>query len=151
MQIEGRAVHGGLIDLEIAGVNDHAERRAHGQRNTIDGAVRNWYEFDLEGADFDEAAGHNLTQRRRAEKPRLVQAFFAQRQSEASSIHRNVQIPQDVGQGSDVVFVPVGQYDSADVRAVLLKIGGVGDDQIDAQEFGLWEHHSGVDDEDVVA
>ena len=50
-----------------------------------------------------------------------------------------------------MVFVAMGQDYGANVLAVLLEIGGVGDDQIDAEEFGFGEHHAGVDDEDVVA
>jgi hypothetical protein len=36
------------------------------------------------------------------------------------------------------------------VLAILLEIGDVGDDEVDAEEFGFGEHHAGVDDEDVV-
>ena len=35
--------------------------------------------------------------------------------------------------------------------AILLQIGDVGNDQVDAEQFGFGEHHAGVDDDDVVA
>ena len=37
------------------------------------------------------------------------------------------------------------------MRGVLLQIGEVGRDDIDAQQFGVGEHHPGVHDDDVVA
>ena len=132
-------------------MNDHAERRAHGQRDAVDGAVRNGYKFDFERVDFDEAAGHDFTQRRGVEKAGFVEALFDQREREARAVHRNVEVAKDVGKRADVVFVAVGQYDRADEMAILFEIGDVGNDEVDAEEFGFWEHHSGVDDDDVVA
>jgi hypothetical protein len=35
--------------------------------------------------------------------------------------------------------------------AILFEIGDVGNDEVDAEEFGFGEHHSGVDDDDGFA
>ena len=35
--------------------------------------------------------------------------------------------------------------------AVLDEIGDVGDDDVDAEQFGFGEHQSGIDDDDVVS
>ena len=50
-----------------------------------------------------------------------------------------------------MVFVAVGEHDAAHVLAVLDEIGDVGDDDIDAEQFGFGEHEAGVDDDNVVA
>jgi len=50
-----------------------------------------------------------------------------------------------------VIFVAVGEDNAADVLAILFEVGHVGDDQVDAEKFGVGKHHAGVDDEDVVA
>ncbi len=50
-----------------------------------------------------------------------------------------------------MIFVAVSEDDGANVGAILFEIGDVGDDQVDAEELRLWEHHAGVDDDDVVA
>ena len=50
-----------------------------------------------------------------------------------------------------MVFVAVGEDDAADALAVFGEIGNVGDDDVDAEQFGFGEHESGVDDDDVVA
>src|SRR6266513_180946 len=49
-----------------------------------------------------------------------------------------------------MIFMAVRQHDCADLRAVLLQVGDVGNDQINAKEFRLREHHARVDDDDFV-
>jgi len=46
--------------------------------------------------------------------------------------------------------VAVGEDDGADVCAVFNEVGDIGDDNVDAKEFGLGEHQSGIDDDDIV-
>jgi hypothetical protein len=50
-----------------------------------------------------------------------------------------------------VVFVAVRQNDRANALAILLQVGNVRDDQVDAQELRFREHHAGVNNNDVVA
>ena len=57
---------------------------------------------------------------------------------------------QDVRQGAGVVLVTVGQDDAAHPVAVLREVGGVGDDEIDAEHLRLGEREAAVHDEDVV-
>jgi hypothetical protein len=52
VQIEQLVVGGGGVDLEIAGVDDDAERRGDGQRDGADDGVRDVDELDLERADL---------------------------------------------------------------------------------------------------
>ena len=50
-----------------------------------------------------------------------------------------------------MVFVAVRQNHGAHLRLVLLEEGQVGHHQVDAQQFGVREHHAAVDDDDVFA
>jgi len=50
-----------------------------------------------------------------------------------------------------VIFVTVCEDDRFDLVAILLEIGDVGDDEIDAEEFGFGEHHAGVNNDDGFA
>ena len=50
-----------------------------------------------------------------------------------------------------MVFVAVGQDKPADHFPVLLQIGEIGRDDVDAEQFRIGEHHSRIDDDDVVA
>ena len=151
VQIKGRAVDRSLIDFEIPSVDDHAKRRADGQRHAIQRAVGYGNEFDFEWADFDRAAGQDFAQRGGIEQARFFHALFHERQREARSVQRNIQIAKNVRQRADVIFMAVRQHNRANLRPVLLEVGNVRNDQVDAQKLGLREHHARVDDDDVVA
>ena len=141
-----------MVDLEIAGVNDDAERRADRERDAIDGAMGNGDEFNFEGSDFDEAAARSdFAERGGLEQPGFIEAFFYEREGEARALHGNVEVAKDVGKRADVVFMAVGEDDGADVGAVLFQIGDIGNDEVDAEKLGFREHHARVDDENVVA
>ncbi len=58
---------------------------------------------------------------------------------------------QDPWQPADMVLVAVGENDGAHVLAVLEQVAEIGDDDVDAEQFGFGEHQPGVDDDDVVA
>ena len=50
-----------------------------------------------------------------------------------------------------MIFVAVGENDSAHTLAVFGEIGNVRDHDVDAQQFGLGEHEARVDHDNVVA
>ncbi len=58
---------------------------------------------------------------------------------------------KNVGKRANVIFVAVREHDGFDQMAILFEIGDVGNDEVDAEEFGFGEHHAGVDDDDGVA
>src|SRR5262249_8726315 len=76
MKVEAGAVDGCLVDLEVAGVDDDAERRANRERNAVDRAVRNGNKFDLERINFDEAAGCNFAEGGGVEEAGFLEALF---------------------------------------------------------------------------
>ena len=49
-----------------------------------------------------------------------------------------------------MIFVAMGQDDGADMLAVFDEVGDIGDNNIDAQQFGLGKHETGIDDDNVV-
>ena len=61
------------------------------------------------------------------------------------------ELGQDVRQRADVVLVGVGDEERPDLGAVLLEVGDVGDDEVDAEHLLVGEHEAAVDDDDVVA
>ena len=60
VQVERLAVDRRRVHLEIAGVDDHAHRRADGQRHAVDRAVRDVDELDLERPDLDACVRESL-------------------------------------------------------------------------------------------
>ena len=50
-----------------------------------------------------------------------------------------------------MILVAVGEDQAANVLGVLLQVGEIGRHDIDAEQFGIGEHHAGIDDENIVA
>ena len=81
----------------------------------------------------------------------LFEPALDQRQREGRAVNRDIHLRQQKRDAADVVLVAVGENQAADVLAILLKIGEVGRDDIDAQQFRIGEHHARVEHDDVVA
>ena len=54
-----------------------------------------------------------------------------------------------IGQGADMVLMPVGDEDRADLVLVLPQIADIGQDKVDAELLFLGESDAAVDDDDV--
>ena len=150
MQIEETVVSGRGIDLEVAGVNQSAQRRVDGQCHAIHQAVGHMDGIDGERADLEAFARLDLVEHRIVQQPMLFQLAFHVSQCEFGAIHRHVQLGKQPGQRSDVVFVAMGQHHGPHIGPVLDQVGEVGDYDIHAEQFGLGEHESGIDDDDVI-
>jgi hypothetical protein len=80
----------------------------------------------------------------------LVEFIFDVGEGEFGAVDGDVEFGEDPGEAADVVLMPVGEDDGADLGAVLDEVGDVGDDDVDAEEFIFRKHEAGVDDDDVV-
>ena len=86
VQVEVLAVERRLIDLEVAGVDDDADRRVNRQRHAVGHAVRDADELDRERADGDPIARSDRHERRRVLEAVLPQ--LAARPAPASAACR---------------------------------------------------------------
>ena len=150
MKVEVFVVDGGLVDFEVGGVDDDAEWGGDGEGDAGDGGVGDADEVDLEGADGDAVAGLDFAEVGVLEELVFLEAALGHGESEGGAIDGDVELGEEIGGAADVVFVGVGKDESADFVAVLLEIGEVGGNDVDAEEFGVGEHHARVDDDDVV-
>ena len=151
VEIEQPVVGRGGIDLEIPGVNDDAERGLYRQSHAIDQAVRDLDGVDGEGPDLEALPGDNFMEAGGVEQPVLLELVLHIGEGKLRAPDGNVQFGQDPGQRSDVILVPVGENDAAHPVPVLGQVADVGNNDVHAEEFGLREHQSGVDDDDVLA
>ena len=139
-----------VVHLEIARVEDRADRRANGERHGIGDAVVHAHELDGETAETQLVARHDGMEVLRRDAAFLQAPLeYAERQRRAVNGH--VDLCQDIRQGADVIFVAVREHDALDAVTVLQEIGDVRDDEVDAEHVLRREHQSCVDDEDVVA
>ena len=120
MKIKGHAAHRSLIDLEVAGMDNHSDRCAYREGYAIDRAMRYGNKFDFVWPDFHPSSGQYFAKRRGLQQPRFFESFFYQRQRKPRAVHWHVQVAQNVRQRADVVLVAMRQHNRANVRAVLL-------------------------------
>jgi len=145
VHVEVLAVDRRLIDLEIARVDDDADRRVDRERDAVGHAVRHADELDRERADGDPLARPHGDQLPSVDAV-LLELRLDQRQRQRRGIDRSRNVRQDVRHAADVVFVTVRQHERGGA-VLLLQVRQVGDDPIDAEQFGIREHHPGVDDD----
>ena len=69
---------------------------------------------------------------------------------ERRRVDGHVQVAHDVGDGADVVLVAVGDNYAAYAVLVLLEVGDVRDDDVDAVELLVREAEAAVHDDDVL-
>ncbi len=109
-----------LLDLEVSRVNDRTGRRIQDEP----GGVRNRM-MHREPLDADRPNLVVAPSRAHAEidvfEPVLAQAVFDERGSVGRRVDGNAQVFEQIGQGSDVVFVSVGDHDRFEVVALRVK------------------------------
>ena len=115
VQVEGLVVERREIDLEVAGVDDDADRRFDGQRHAIHQRVGHADRLDGERADGELFLGRDLDQLGFVEQLMLFELAFHVGQRELGGVDRDLELAQDPGQAADVVLVAVGEDDGADM------------------------------------
>src|SRR5436305_7660003 len=63
---------------------------------------------------------------------------------------REIEHWQNIRQTADMVFVAVRNEDTANVLLLVAQIARIGNNKIDAEHLLVGEHHSGIDNDDVV-
>jgi hypothetical protein len=150
--IGAEAVHRGVVDLVVPGVDDPPARRLEDNGHGVRNRVRHPHELGRVRADLRRPVlRHGLDELRISQEPVLVELRLDEPQREPGRPDlRNAHLPQEVREGADVVLVPVGEDDRADVALVILEVGEVRKDEIDAQMLVARERQAGVDDDDPV-
>ena len=149
-QVDGRAVHGGVVHLEVAGVNDGAHRGFDRQGAGPRDGVVHVDEFHGKAARLDDVALGDHVQRGHVLQPVLLQLVLAQRQGQLRAVDRRGQVAQHIGHRADVVLVAVGDEIAPDLLPVVLQIAGIGNDEIHPRHILPGEYAAEVDDDDVV-
>ena len=139
-------VHGRGVEFEIAGVDDRAHGRCERQRSGLDDAVGEVNELHAEGAGLVRLPGLHLAQVGDVRQAVVGQLGARQRQRERRAVDGRVYFVEHVRQGADVVFVAVGEQDGPQALPVFPQVGDVGDDDVNAEQFGVREHHAAIDD-----
>ena len=150
-EVRQLAVDRGVVELEVAGVDDRPDRRAQGDAHRVRDRVADPERHDVERPDVDLVAGFERDERVVVELV-LLDLVAEQAAGQGRGVDRHArELRQDVRQRADVVLVGMGDEERLDVGAALLEIGDVGDDEVDAEHLLVREHQAAVDDDDLVA
>ncbi len=94
----------------------------------------------VNGPQFEVLARRHLVQRGLTLQPVLAQLGVHQPQGQPGTVDRNVDFLQQVGQGSHMVFVTVGEQYAQHPLTVLDHVGEIGQHEVDAQHLVVGEH-----------
>ena len=92
--------------------------------------------------------GPEIRARQRAQ---LGQPVAGDGQGERGAVHGHVELPQEIGEGADVVLVPVRQDHGAKAVTLLAEIRPVRDDVVDPGHLVVGKEQAAVHGDDVVA
>ena len=149
MDVDTLAVDRGLIDLEVAGVNDHAVGRLDRERDAVGDAVGDAEELDRERADRDSVARPDRFQPSSSLVIAFIELGLDERERQRCAVDRALDGFQHVRHGADVILVPVREHDRRDL--VLLKLAEVGDDEVHPEQLRFRKHHARIDEDGRVA
>ena len=150
-QVDDLPVDGGGVDLEVAGVDAQAHRRLDGEGHRVGNGVVDVDELHAEPPGLDHLARLAGDELGLVQQAVLLQLQLHQPRGHAGGVDGHVDIPQQIGDGADVILVTVGQEDAPDLLLVLDQIGEVRDDHVDAVHVVVGEAHAHVHHDDVVA
>ena len=145
------AVDRGVVELEVAGVDDRPDRRAQRDAHRVRDRVADPERDHVERPDLDLVARVEREQRVVVELV-LLDLVAEQAAGEGGGVDRHArELRQHVRQRADVVLVGMGDEERLDVGAAFLEVGDVGDDEVDPEHLLVGEHQAAVDDDDLVA
>ena len=150
-EVRELAVDRGVVELEVAGVDDHADRRPEGDPHRVRDRVADPERDDAERPDLELVARLEGEERVVVELV-LLDLVAEEPAGEGRGVDRHArELRQDVRQPADMVLVGVGDQERPDVRLPLAEVGDVGDDEVDPEHLLVGEHQAAVDHDDVVA
>ena len=146
VEVDVLAVEGRLVDLEIARMEERPGWRVQRDRDAVRHAVRDADELDVGRADR-----HAVSRLYRHEPIAGVDAVLGELwggkgQREGRAVDASPDVGPHIGNRADMVLVPVRQHERVHPTD-LLQVRQVRNDQVDAEQVGLGEHHARIDEQ----
>ena len=141
----------GGIDLEVAGKHHSAHRGFHCQGAGIGDGMVHMDEFHGKAAGLHGFAGLVGDELYLVRQAVLLQLQPDQTVGHGSAVDGAVHIPHQIGNGTDVVLVAMGDEDTLQLLLVGCQVGKVGDHQIHTIHILFREAHTAVNGDHVLA
>ena len=149
-EIRHLAVNRRVVELEVTRMDNHAHRRLDGKPHCIGNGMVHTDKAHAETTHIDNVPLHYRMQIARIHTIFLETAFQnAQRQTR--TINRHIELFEDIGQGTDMVFVPMGQDNRLNHIAILQKIADIRNNEVHAQHIFFGEHEPRINHENFIA
>ena len=150
VQVHGAAGNRGLVDLEIAGMDQEALGGAHHEPDAVHDGVAHPDEFELKGPQGQGLPGVDFPQVGVLDQAVFPELFLDQGQGQGGAVHRQRDFLEEKRHGADVVFVAVGEDQGRHFVPAFLEVGEIGDNDVDPQHLVLGKHEAGVHHHQVV-
>ena len=118
-KVGGAAGQRGVVDLEVAGLDDGASRAVDGKGHRIRDGVVHMDGLNGKAAQLDLLSGGDLHELGPACQTELLQLVADQAAGQAGAIDGQVKFLQQIRDAADVVFVAVGDEQALDLILVL--------------------------------
>ena len=153
LQIHDGTVDRRIVNLEVAGVHDDANRRANREHERIRDGVVHMDELHGEAAAADGFARLDHMQLTAFGQTRnaVVELILEQLDGHASAVNRCTEFAHQIRQTADVILVSVGDKNATHAVAVLKHIGEIRNDGVNARHGFIRKNLTAVHDDDVVA
>ena len=143
------AVVGSGVDLEVAGEYHRTHGGADGEGYRVGDGVVHVDELHGEASGLYYVTGLVGDELDLVCQPVLFQLQLNKTAGHGGAVDGAVHVPHGVWDGTNVVFVAVGDEHAPQLFLVGHKIGKIGDDQIDAVHVFLREAHAAVDHDHI--
>src|SRR5208337_495816 len=120
--IEPFTVYGGIVDLEIARMDQDPDGSADGKPHAVWNAVADLDEFETERPDLNYLSGRDLDEAGSFEQIVFPEFFPDQGQGEGSPVYRDGHLANEERNGPYVVFMAVCYHKSSHPVPVFEKI-----------------------------
>ena len=150
MQVGQPPVDGREVELEVAGVDDHAQRRAQGDAHRVGNRVPDAERRRAEAAQVDRLSGFE-GQHRVGRQLVFLELDAEQSLGQRRGIDGHARkVRQHVWQAADVVLVRMRNQEGLEHVLTLAQVGHVGHDEVDAEHLFVGEHQAAIDHDDLV-
>ena len=148
-QVGHTAGQRGVVDLEVAGLDDGAGGAVDGKGHGIRDGVVHMDGLHGKAAQLDLLPGGDLHKLGLAGQAELLQLVPDQAAGQAGAVDGQVEFLQQIRDAADVVLVAVGDEQALDAVLVLHHKGKVRDHHVHAVHLAVREHQTAVYDDHV--
>ena len=150
-KVDDAALNRGVVDLEVAGMDNDAGRCVYSEAAGIRYRVVHTDKLHRHAAELHGLPRLNHIKPALGEYAVLLQLALYKSEGERSSVHRHVDSFEQIRKASDMILMSVGKDNSPELLLVFDDIGEIGDHEVYAEHVIVRESKSAVHDEHIVA